>query len=40
MTNVVEEQHLIEPLKNRFGKIAEKNINAMKRAISETKTEV
>lgn len=40
MTSVVEEQHLIEPLKNRFGRIAEKNINAMKRAMSETKTEV
>jgi pyruvate ferredoxin oxidoreductase gamma subunit len=40
MTKVVEEKHLIEPLKNRFGKIAEKNINAMKRAMSETKTEV
>jgi pyruvate ferredoxin oxidoreductase gamma subunit len=40
MTGVVEEEHLIEPLKNRFGRIAEKNINAMKRAISETKTEV
>ncbi|MBN2225594.1 MAG: 2-oxoacid:acceptor oxidoreductase family protein [Deltaproteobacteria bacterium] len=40
MTSVVEEEHLIEPLKNRFGRIAEKNINAMKRAITETKTEV
>lgn len=40
VTNVVEEQHLIDPLKNRFGKIAEKNIAAMKRAMTETKTEV
>ena len=40
VTGVVEEQHLIEPLKNRFGRIAEKNINAMKRAMTETKTEV
>lgn len=28
---------LIEPLKHRFGRIAEKNINAMKRAYRETK---
>jgi len=40
VTDIVEEEHLIDPLKNRFGRIAEKNIAAMKRAISETKTEV
>jgi pyruvate ferredoxin oxidoreductase gamma subunit len=37
---VVKEEHLIEPLKNRFGRIAEKNINAMKKALTETKMEV
>lgn len=40
VSDVVEEEHLIDPLKNRFGKIAEKNIAVMKRAIAETKTEV
>jgi len=39
-TDVVAEEHLIEPLKNRFGRIAEKNINAMKKALVETKMEV
>jgi len=40
VTDVVKEEHLIDPLKNRFGKIAEKNIAVMKRAMTETKTEV
>jgi pyruvate ferredoxin oxidoreductase gamma subunit len=38
-THVVAEEHMIEPLKHRFGRIAEKNINAMKKALAETKTE-
>ncbi len=39
-SDVVKEDDMIEPLKNRFGRIAEKNINAMKRALAETKMEV
>jgi pyruvate ferredoxin oxidoreductase gamma subunit len=39
-TDVVKEDDMIEPLKNRFGRIAEKNINAMKKALAETKMEV
>ena len=35
-TGVVELESLIEPLKNRFGRLAERNINAMKRAYEET----
>lgn len=34
---VVPVESLIEPLKERFGRIAEKNINAFKRAYEETK---
>lgn len=33
---VVEMESLMEPLKHRFGKLAEKNFNAMKRAYQET----
>ncbi len=33
---VVDPESLIEPLKDRFGRIAEKNIKAFKRAIKET----
>ncbi len=35
-TGVVEVESLIEPLKDRFGRLAERNINAMKRAYEET----
>jgi pyruvate ferredoxin oxidoreductase gamma subunit len=35
-TGVVELESMIEPLKVRFGRIAEKNIKAMKRAFEET----
>ena len=35
-TGVVKLESLIEPLKERFGKIADKNISAMKRAYEET----
>ncbi len=35
-TGVVEMESLIEPLKERFGRLAERNINAMKRAYQET----
>ena len=35
-TGVVELESLIEPLKDRFGRLAERNINAMKRAYEET----
>jgi len=35
-TGVVELESVIEPLKNRFGRIADRNINAMKRAYEET----
>jgi pyruvate ferredoxin oxidoreductase gamma subunit len=34
-TGVVELESLIEPLKKRFGRLAEKNINAMKKAYQE-----
>jgi 2-oxoacid:acceptor oxidoreductase gamma subunit (pyruvate/2-ketoisovalerate family) len=33
---VIELEALIEPLKRRFGRIADKNINALKRAFKET----
>jgi len=33
---VVDPESLIEPLKNRFGRIAEKNIAAFKKAFEET----
>jgi len=35
-TKVVELESLIEPLKERFDRLAERNINAMKRAFEET----
>jgi pyruvate ferredoxin oxidoreductase gamma subunit len=35
-TGVVELDSLVEPLKNRFGRLAERNINAMKKAYEET----
>jgi pyruvate ferredoxin oxidoreductase gamma subunit len=35
-TNVVQKDSLIEPLKERFGRIAEKNIVAYERAYKET----
>lgn len=34
---VVDMESLVEPLKERFGRLAERNINAMKRAYEETK---
>jgi len=35
-TGIVELESLVEPLKHRFGRLAERNINAMKRAYEET----
>ena len=35
-TGIVELESLIEPLKKRFGHLAEKNINSMKKAYEET----
>jgi pyruvate ferredoxin oxidoreductase gamma subunit len=35
-TNVVDLESVVEPLNKRFGRIAEKNVNAMKRAYKET----
>ena len=35
-TGIVELESLFEPLKRRFGRLAERNINAMKRAYEET----
>ncbi len=35
-TGVVELESLVEPLKKRFGRIAERNINAMRKAYEET----
>lgn len=35
-TGVVKLESLIEPLQHRFGRLAEKNINAMKKAYQET----
>ncbi|MFC2048017.1 pyruvate ferredoxin oxidoreductase subunit gamma [Chloroflexota bacterium] len=37
VTKVVKLESLLEPLKNRFGRLAERNINAMKKAYEETK---
>jgi pyruvate ferredoxin oxidoreductase gamma subunit len=34
---VVEPESLKEPLQERFGRLAERNFNAMKRAFEETK---
>jgi pyruvate ferredoxin oxidoreductase gamma subunit len=35
-TGVVELESVVEPLKNRFGRIADRNINAMKKAYEDT----
>ena len=35
-TGVVDLESVVEPLKHRFGRLAERNINAMKRANEET----
>ena len=35
-TEVVKLESLVEPLKDRFGRLAERNINAMKKAFEET----
>jgi pyruvate ferredoxin oxidoreductase gamma subunit len=35
-SGVVELESLVEPLKNRFGRLAERNINAMRKAYDET----
>jgi pyruvate ferredoxin oxidoreductase gamma subunit len=35
-TGVVDVESVVEPLNKRFGRIAERNINAMKRAYEET----
>ncbi len=35
-TGIVKLESLVEPLKHRFGRLAERNINAMKRAYEET----
>jgi pyruvate ferredoxin oxidoreductase gamma subunit len=39
-TDVVDEESMIKPLEERFGRIAEKNIKAFRKAIKETKVEV
>jgi len=36
-SGIVKLESLIQPMEKRFGKIAEKNINAMKKAYTETK---
>jgi pyruvate ferredoxin oxidoreductase gamma subunit len=38
-TGVVKTESLFEPVQDRFGRLAERNINAMKRAIEETVVE-
>ncbi len=35
-SGLVAMESMVEPVKERFGRIAEKNINAMKRAYAET----
>jgi pyruvate ferredoxin oxidoreductase gamma subunit len=35
-TGIVELESLIEPLQHRFGRLAQRNINAMKKAYEET----
>jgi pyruvate ferredoxin oxidoreductase gamma subunit len=35
-TGVVELESVVEPLKNRFGRIADRNINAMRKAYEDT----
>jgi pyruvate ferredoxin oxidoreductase gamma subunit len=36
-TEVVKLESLVEPLNKRFGRLAERNVNAMKRAYEETR---
>jgi pyruvate ferredoxin oxidoreductase gamma subunit len=36
-SDILKHEELFVPLKDRFGRLAEKNINAMKRAFEETK---
>jgi pyruvate ferredoxin oxidoreductase gamma subunit len=36
-TPVVEVESLVEPLKERFGRLAERNLDALKRALLETR---
>jgi pyruvate ferredoxin oxidoreductase gamma subunit len=36
VTGVVELESLSEPLRQRFGRLAERNINSMKKAFEET----
>ena len=36
-TPVVEVESLVEPLKERFGRLAERNLDSLKRALSETR---
>ncbi len=38
-TGAVKPESLIEPLRDRFGRLADRNVNAMKRAIEETTVE-
>lgn len=38
-TGVVEADSLMEPLKERFGRLADRNINAMKKALEDTEME-
>jgi pyruvate ferredoxin oxidoreductase gamma subunit len=38
-SGVVKAESLVEPLQERFGRIAERNVNAMKRAVEETVVE-
>jgi pyruvate ferredoxin oxidoreductase gamma subunit len=35
-SGILKPEDLVEPLKDRFGRLAEKNINAMNRAFKET----
>ena len=35
-TDVIRLESVVEPLKKRFGRLAERNINAMKKAYEET----
>jgi pyruvate ferredoxin oxidoreductase gamma subunit len=39
VTGVVKLESVVEPLRHRFGRLAERNINAMKRAYEETLVE-
>jgi pyruvate ferredoxin oxidoreductase gamma subunit len=38
-SGVVELESLVEPLQNRFGRLAERNINAMKKAYEDTEVQ-